>query len=125
MKNGLNEIINPRNIIYNVRVINFSTRNVMNTLDINECAEFLKVNKNTASELAAKGMLPGAKIGRAWVFLEDELVEYLRSETRNQQRRRQSDFEDSRKYLSPELKDIEIINLPKSSSRRKALPILP
>lgn len=101
-------------------------RNVMNTLDINECAEFLKINKNTASELAAKGMLPGAKIGRAWVFLEDELVEYLRSETRNQQRRRrQSDFEDTRKYLSPELKDIEFINLPKSSSRRKVLPLLP
>lgn len=108
-----------------MKIIYFSMRNVMNTLDINECAEFLKINKNTASELAAKGMLPGAKIGRAWVFLEDELVEYLRSETRNQQRRRQSDFEDTRKYLSPELKDIEFINLPKSSSRRKVLPLLP
>ena len=109
-----------------MQIINFSMRNVMNTLDIDECAEFLKINKNTASELASKGMLPGAKIGRAWVFLEDELIEYLRSETRNQQRRRQSDFEDSRRYLSQELKDIELINLPKkSSSRRKELPMLP
>jgi hypothetical protein len=57
----------------------------MRTLNINECAEFLKINVTTASELAAGGTLPGAKIGRAWVFLEDDLVDYLRAEVRRQQ----------------------------------------
>lgn len=101
-------------------------RNIMITLDIVECAEFLKISKTTATELAAKGMLPGAKIGRAWVFLEDELIEYLRSETRNQQRRRQSDFEDSKKRVNSGIGDMELYNvIKKSGSRRKELPKLP
>ena len=61
----------------------------MRTLDLEECAEFLKVNRATALELAGKGELPGAKIGRAWVFLEDDLVEYLRVKVKQQQRERQ------------------------------------
>ena len=98
----------------------------MNTLDINECAEFLKINKNTASELAAKGMLPGAKIGRAWVFLEDELVEYLRNETKNQQRWRQADYEASKKNINSGFKDMEFYDVMKKHvSRRRALPKLP
>ena len=56
----------------------------MQTLDINECAEFLKVHPTTILELAASGELPGAKIGRAWVFLQDDLIEYLRSKVRQQ-----------------------------------------
>lgn len=63
----------------------------MKTLDIDECAEFLKINRNTASDLAAAGVLPGAKIGRAWVFLLDDLVEFLRSKVRQQQREREAD----------------------------------
>lgn len=63
----------------------------MRTLDIDECAEFLKINASTASEMAAAGELPGAKIGRAWVFLLDDLVEYLRAKVRQQQRERQAD----------------------------------
>lgn len=61
----------------------------MRTLDIDECAEFLKIDRSTALELAGKGELPGAKIGRPWVFLEEDLVEYLRAQVRAQQRKRQ------------------------------------
>jgi len=62
----------------------------MQTLGIDECAEFLKVDRTTALKLAGNGTLPGAKIGRAWVFLEDDLVDYLRNEARRQARERQS-----------------------------------
>lgn len=61
----------------------------MKTLDIMEAAEFLKIERNHALTLAGNGTLPGAKIGRAWVFIEDDLAEYLRAETRRQQRDRQ------------------------------------
>ncbi len=56
----------------------------MKTYDINEAADFLKVDRATALERAASGELPGAKIGRAWVFLESDLVEYLRDKVRRQ-----------------------------------------
>lgn len=63
----------------------------MKTLDIDECAEFLKVNNTTVFEMAGTGELPGARIGRGWVFLEDDLVEYVRTLVRYQRRERQSD----------------------------------
>ncbi len=63
----------------------------MKTYDISEAAEFLKVDRSTVLNLAGRGDLPGAKIGRAWVFLEDELVDYLRAKTREQTRHRQAE----------------------------------
>jgi Helix-turn-helix domain len=62
----------------------------MKTLDIDQCAEFLKINITAATEMAAVGELPGARIGRAWVFLEEDLVEYVRTQVRYQRRERQA-----------------------------------
>ena len=56
----------------------------MLTYDINEAAELLKISPATAYELAESGELPGARIGRAWVFLGEELIQYLREEIRQQ-----------------------------------------
>jgi excisionase family DNA binding protein len=64
---------------------------VAKTFDIDECADFLKVDRNTALKLAQQGDLPGARIGRAWVFLEDDIVEYLRVRVRQQMTERQND----------------------------------
>jgi len=60
----------------------------MRTLDLDECCEFLKIDRNVGTRLATSGELPGAKIGRAWVFLEEDLVEYLRLQVRKQMRER-------------------------------------
>ncbi len=57
----------------------------MNTLNLEETARFLKVHTETVSRLAKTGQLPGAKIGRAWVFLEEDLIEYLREQIQAQQ----------------------------------------
>ena len=65
----------------------------MKTLDIIECAEFLKIERTHALKLAGEGTLPGAKIGKAWVFLEEDLVEYLRMQVRMQQRQRAAEAE--------------------------------
>ena len=58
------------------------------TLDLKEAADFLKINVTTAQEMAATGELPGARIGRAWVFLADDLVEWLRDQVRAQRMER-------------------------------------
>ena len=50
------------------------------TFDLQQCADFLKVHPDTLLGLANSGVLPGAKIGRAWVFLEDDVVTYLREQ---------------------------------------------
>lgn len=61
----------------------------MKTFDLIECAEFLKVDRTTVLKLAGSGEIPGAKIGRAWVFLEDDVVAFLRRRINEQTAARQ------------------------------------
>ena len=51
----------------------------MHTLDLTQAALFLKMHPEEVRRRAKLGLLPGAKPGKAWVFLEDDLAEYLRS----------------------------------------------
>ncbi|WP_226842614.1 helix-turn-helix domain-containing protein [Acidithiobacillus thiooxidans] len=50
----------------------------MKTLTREEAAELLHIHKDTVAQLAASGSLPGAKAGRRWVFIEMDLIEWLR-----------------------------------------------
>ena len=51
----------------------------MNTLDLKRAAEFLKMHPEEVRRRARMGLVPGAKAGKRWVFIEDDLVSYLRS----------------------------------------------
>lgn len=51
----------------------------MQTFSLEQAAEFLGIHKETLRRRAAEGRLPGAKVGKSWRFLEDDLVTYLRS----------------------------------------------
>jgi excisionase family DNA binding protein len=99
----------------------------MKTLDINEAAEFLKVHRNTALELAERGDLIGAKIGRAWVFLEDDLVEFLRAQSRQQTRERQNLKEgrelETRTVSKSPFNDVSPLALKRRA--RRSIPTLP
>jgi excisionase family DNA binding protein len=52
----------------------------MKTLDLNEAAAFLHVHPVTLKEKARAGEIPGAKPGKCWVFLDDDLADWLRSQ---------------------------------------------
>ena len=56
-----------------------SARVAMQTLTLTEAAAFLKVNPEELRARAKRGLVPGAKVGRRWVFLEADLADYLRS----------------------------------------------
>ena len=49
------------------------------TYDIKGAAEFLKMSVQAACAEARKGNIKGAKIGRRWVFIEEDLVDCVRS----------------------------------------------
>jgi hypothetical protein len=51
----------------------------MRTLDLHEAASFLKMHPEELRRRAKAGILPGAKAGKCWVFIEIDLAEYLRS----------------------------------------------
>ena len=46
-------------------------------LTIQEIATFLKIKEKTAYDLAAKGKLPGFKVGGAWRFKRSQLNEWI------------------------------------------------
>lgn len=50
------------------------------SLDLKEAAEFLGLHPSTLQARARGGVIPGAKVGRAWRFLDADLVDYLRAQ---------------------------------------------
>ena len=51
----------------------------METMGLIEAAAFLRVHPEELRRRAKAGIIPGAKVGRAWVFLKPDLAGYLRS----------------------------------------------
>ncbi|MDI1351593.1 MAG: helix-turn-helix domain-containing protein [bacterium] len=49
------------------------------TFDIHEAARFLGAHTETIRRLAFRGEIPGVKIGRKWIFIEQDLVMYIRN----------------------------------------------
>ena len=52
----------------------------MDTLNLKQAAEFLHIHWVTLTLKARAGSIPGAKIGRRWVFLKIDLEEHIRSQ---------------------------------------------
>ncbi len=55
----------------------------MNTFNLAEAAAFLKVHPQTLRRMTLEGVIDGSKVGKAWVFIEEDLVKYIRSLYRN------------------------------------------
>ena len=60
-------------------------------LTIEQLAELLQVDEKTVRSLAAKGELPGRKVGRQWRFSREAVLDWLA--TPGQSRRRAAGFE--------------------------------
>jgi excisionase family DNA binding protein len=49
------------------------------TMSLKEAARFLKLSQEALRRKAKAGVIPGAKLGKSWVFYKPDLVAYLRS----------------------------------------------
>ena len=56
------------------------TNTPLRILNLQEAAALLCVHKTTLSERAKAGLVPAAKVGRAWTFIEQDLVTFLREQ---------------------------------------------
>jgi excisionase family DNA binding protein len=50
----------------------------MDTLSLREAATLLKIHPVTLQDKARAGEIPGAKVGRAWVFIKEDLLAHIR-----------------------------------------------
>lgn len=64
----------------------------MKTFDLEEAAAYLRVSKDSMRDIADSGKVAGAKIGATtgyrWIFTEDCLDDFLRSEIERQTKER-------------------------------------
>ncbi|UZR29477.1 helix-turn-helix domain-containing protein [Methylococcus mesophilus] len=58
------------------------------TLDTVEAAELMRVSLGKMTELARTGEVPAVMLGTHYLFLRDELLEYLRTRAKEEQRLR-------------------------------------
>jgi excisionase family DNA binding protein len=54
------------------------------TLNLGQAAAYLHVHEQTLLKLARAGAVPAAKVGRAWVFIDVDLLAYIRAKYRQQ-----------------------------------------
>ena len=52
----------------------------MNTLDLEQASVLLKLHPQTILQKARAGLLPAAKLGKCWVFVEQDLIDWIRSQ---------------------------------------------
>jgi len=65
------------------------------TQDIDGAAKMLNVDTATVMRLAGAGQIEGAKIGKGWVFLTEDILAYLKNRVREQTEARRAAFEGS------------------------------
>jgi excisionase family DNA binding protein len=51
----------------------------MNTLNLQQAAELLRIHPVTLQAKAKAGEIPGAKIGKCWVFVDVDLIDHIRA----------------------------------------------
>ena len=50
------------------------------TINLQEAAAFLHMHVETVRQLAQQGTLPAVKPGKRWVFIQEDLADWLRSQ---------------------------------------------
>lgn len=53
------------------------------TLTLQQTAEFLNLNPETVRRHAIQGKIPAARFGRKWVFIQQDLAQFLRNQYSN------------------------------------------
>lgn len=97
----------------------------MRSMDLLECAEFLKVDRTTAMKLAQRGEIVGARVGRAWVFLEDDVVAFLRKTAQQQTLCRLQGLGDATDHSAPSAISFTLPDRRRPGRKARMPPALP
>lgn len=54
----------------------------METLGLTEAAALLRMSEDALMRKARAGIVPGAKVGRQWVFVRDDLIALIREQAK-------------------------------------------
>lgn len=98
------------------------------SMNSEQCANFLHIHENTLIEKISTGEIPAAKIGRGWVFLKSDIVDYLRKQIRTSTAERKVRNDVGKTVEAAENRGVETITprlITRTVSRRRTPPALP
>lgn len=95
------------------------------TMDLPDVALMLGAKPETVAQLARRGEIPGTQIGRGWIFLRENILEYLRDRImRDTLARRATECKEPEAVQKSKALPLALA-MPRPSTRRKAPPPLP
>lgn len=97
----------------------------MNTYNLEEACDKLNAERTTVLDLVDVGEIPAAKIGRSWVFREEDLTEYLAKTVREQTAERKVRAEERAAGERSRSRNKSESSLHGNRTRRRRLPVLP
>ena len=89
----------------------------LETVDIEEAAHLVKAEIDTIQQLARTGEIPGAKVGKSWVFFRSDVLAYLRKAI--------DDATELRRRTRVSTIALGVVVEKKMHGRSKPLPVLP
>lgn len=96
------------------------------TMDLATVASYLGARTETVAQLARKGELPGAQIGKGWIFLREDVLRFLRDRiARETESRRAARIKDQVNPQHEDKADFVAVAGPRARTRRRELPALP
>ncbi len=95
------------------------------TMDLQTAAAYLGAKTETISQLARKGELPGAQIGKGWIFLREDVLDFLRRRIAAETEARRALRESESEVLCKENDLTQPVAVLKTRTRRRAPPLLP
>lgn len=97
----------------------------MQTYTLEGACGYLKAERTTVLDLVDVGEIPAAKIGRSWVFREEDLAEYLAKKIREQTAERKARAEERSAENRARNRNKSESSQHGNRTRRRRLPVLP
>ena len=95
------------------------------TMNLPSVASYLGVRAETVAQLARKGELPGAQIGKGWIFLREDVLQFLRDRiARETEGRRAARVKEQVNHHEDNAEAVAVA-VPRARTRRRELPALP
>lgn len=95
------------------------------TMDLQTAANYLGAKAETISQLARKGELPGAQIGKGWIFLREDVLDFLRKRIASETEARRAASNNSSNRISNDDGSVQPVAVLQTRTRRRAPPLLP
>jgi len=95
------------------------------TMDLSDVALMLGAKPETVAQLARRGEIPGTQIGKGWIFLRENILEYLRERImRDTLARRAAECKQPEAAQESHALPVAVA-MPRPATRRKSPPPLP